>query len=171
MFSDILTKHAKKYPLIQPEDIVKLCYQSVFGVSHFINKNCKGLIEAEYKTVPHDVDAERYVPIGGGYVRVELKALDEDMLARLAEAFEKTSLCRSGEIEEFKEMLSEAAVTVRTHPSLFRFSAEEFDSYLCEYEKAGFPPVRHSEIYRAAYNPSYRVIKKDYVNLISGTDV
>ena len=32
-----------------------------------------------------------------------------------------------------------------------------------DYEKAGFPPVSHSETYRAAYHPAYRVVLKTHL--------
>ena len=41
----------------------------------------------------------------------------------------------------------------------FGFGTAELDEYLCEYEKAGFPPVSHSEAYRQAYKPSYRIMR------------
>ena len=41
----------------------------------------------------------------------------------------------------------------------FGFGTAELDEYLCKYEKAGFPPVSHSEAYRQAYKPSYRIIR------------
>ena len=41
----------------------------------------------------------------------------------------------------------------------FGFGTAELDEYLCKYEKACFPPVSHSEAYRQAYKPSYRIIR------------
>ena len=42
----------------------------------------------------------------------------------------------------------------------FGFSLEELEDYLREYQKAGYPMVSHSEQYRKAYRPAYRIVLK-----------
>ena len=37
---------------------------------------------------------------------------------------------------------------------------EELEDYLTEYQKAGYPMVSHSEQYRKAYRPAYRIVLK-----------
>ena len=171
MFSDILLMHIKKYPLLQPSDIVKLCFQSEFGVAHFVSQNCLVDIEKEYASIDKSGADEKYTSIGNGFVRVSLKALKKEELPRLAKAFVNTSRQKSGSKEAFSSVLREALRTVNENEGLFSFSASDFDAFLREYESLGYPPVRHSEIYRSSYKPSYRVVKSDYVNFISREDV
>ena len=40
----------------------------------------------------------------------------------------------------------------------FRFSKEALQTYLAAYREAGCPLVSHSETYRRAYRPAYRVV-------------
>ena len=40
----------------------------------------------------------------------------------------------------------------------FRFSKEALQTYLAAYREAGCPMVSHSETYRRAYRPAYRVV-------------
>ena len=171
MLSDILLTHAKKYPLLQPSDIVKLCYQSEFGVAHFVKKDCLADIEKEYASAVKDGAEDKFTDIGNGYVRVSLKALKKEDLPRLAEAFEKTSLLRSGSVGSFAALLDESLQIVNENEGSFSFSAHDYASFLREYERLSFPPIRHSETYRSAYRPSYRVIKSDYVNLLTDNGV
>jgi len=35
---------------------------------------------------------------------------------------------------------------------------EELEAYLEEYKRAGYPMVSHSEQYRQAYKPAYRIV-------------
>jgi uridine kinase len=49
---------------------------------------------------------------------------------------------------------------------MFSFSSSELELYLNEYKSSGYPPVRHSEIYREAYTPAYRVIDSRYARIL-----
>lgn len=50
---------------------------------------------------------------------------------------------------------------------MFRFSEEEAFAYLKWYRQAKYPTVAHSETYLKAYEPSYRVIKKEFGRYVS----
>ena len=43
---------------------------------------------------------------------------------------------------------------------VFAFCIDALDAYLSEYKAAGYPVVSHSEQYRQAYTPAYRMILK-----------
>lgn len=42
------------------------------------------------------------------------------------------------------------------------FTAGALEEYLLPYRAAGCPMVRHSEAYRQAYHPAYRVVRGEY---------
>ena len=44
------------------------------------------------------------------------------------------------------------------------FSPKDLEIYLESYAAAGYPAVSHSEIYRNAYHPAYRVIRKEFLS-------
>ena len=81
----ILIAHAKRYPLMQPRDAVKLIYQNVFGGGHLIRDEqaCLNYLRKEYADLEKDPAAPLYEDIGNGIVRVNLAALKEENLEQL----------------------------------------------------------------------------------------
>lgn len=90
---------------------------------------------------------------------MNLAAVDTNVLPleRLNAAFAAAANGVHGSTAGFKAKL-DTLKAVCTE-GRFSFGTAELDEYLCEYEKAGFPPVSHSEAYRQAYKPSYRIIR------------
>ena len=46
-----------------------------------------------------------------------------------------------------------------TRQGVFSFDSQALSAYLETYQQAGYPAVSHSEIYRNAYRPAYRVVQ------------
>ena len=160
---DILTRHAEKYPLMQPCDAVKLIYQSEFLGGHMIKSPEQSLLRLaeEFEHVGKSPDAELFEYIGNGVSRVNLAALDIEKysLPELNRDFCESANARRGSMDEFLEKLD---ILVREFPRFgFGFTAAELDIYLKKYREAGCPAVSHSEEYRHAYKPAYRVILKE----------
>ena len=67
--------HAEKYPLMQPRDVVKLCYQACFGAGHLLTDQNAALewLQSEYSEAEPD-DGELFEPLPGGYTRLYLGA-------------------------------------------------------------------------------------------------
>ena len=157
---DALLLHANMYPRMRPADAVKLVYQNEFWGGHMIKSPEAALIRlrSEYAATEHDAMQPLMIPIGSGMARVQLKALKESGIAGLNEAFVETANSSKGTLPEFLEKLD-----VRLHVTLqgvFAFQAAELEKYLSEYKKKGYPAVSHSEEYREAYLPAYRVVKE-----------
>ena len=116
-------------------------------------------LRAEYAQIIHDETMPLYEYIGCGIARVNLAALDTNVLPleRLNAAFAAAANGVHGSTAGFKAKL-DTLKAVCTE-GRFGFGTAELDEYLCEYEKAGFPPVSHSEAYRQAYKPSYRIMR------------
>ena len=159
---EILKIHAKKYPLMRPEDAVKLIYQNEFGGGHLIKDPEQRLrrLRLEYEQVEKSPGAELFEDIGNGIVRVNLAALDlgEYPLEKLNRDFVASAERHRGNPEIFIEKLS--ALWCEAERIGFGFTKRELGKYLAKYKSAGFPAVSHSEAYRNAYRPAYRVIEK-----------
>ena len=157
----VLCAHAARYTLMRPTDAVKLIYQGEFGSGHMIKNEAAALdrLRAEYAQIIHDETMPLYEYIGCGIARVNLAALDTNVLPleRLNAAFAAAANGVHGSTAGFKAKL-DTLKAVCTE-GRFGFGTAELDEYLCEYEKAGFPPVSHSEAYRQAYKPSYRIMR------------
>ena len=167
---ELLRYHAAKYPLMRPEDLVKLCYQASFGAGHML-KNPGAVLEwlkAEYNAA-EPVGGELFEPLPGGYARLYLGAaksggiLPELVLALFSATAsvepDNDALARFLELIELAKSLAESDV--------FSFSRAELEGYLAGYLKDGEipPPVIHSEVYRQEYYPHYRIVDARFVPL------
>lgn len=159
-----LAEHAARYPLMLPTDAVKLLFQSEFGGGHLIadSDSCRKYLLDEYAAVAHDAEAPRYERICGGFVRVNLAALDAEELEQLLDSFIASSNSHAGDESRFLAALDE--LCTRFDEIGFLFTKEELAAYIDMYIEAGIRPVSHSERYREAYHPSYRVVKEEYLS-------
>ena len=162
MIKSILLDHARRYPRMEPTDAVKLLYQSEFGGGHLIrNKTaCLNRLLEEYRATPQRRDIPLTEDIGGGIARVHLAALDVHGLSpeELGQIFLRSAAQTRGSMVSFREELS--LLQALTAEGAMPFDMAALSAYLTEYEQAGFPPVSHSEVYRNAYQPAYRVVAK-----------
>ena len=156
----ILLAHARRYPLMQPQDAVKLIYQNEFGGGHLIRDEEAYLnyLRREYATLEKDPTAPLYEDIGNGIIRVNLAALREEDLEQLGKAFIDSAAKHKGTLDSFLNKLE--VLQTLTSEGVFAFDPDALNTYLSEYKAAGYLTVSHSEQYRQAYKPSYRVILK-----------
>ena len=154
----ILRAHALRYPQMQPCDAVKLIYQNEFGGGHLIRNEEMALayLRREYDEVEKDPEGVKTEAIGNGIVRVFLNSLNLQELEELGKRFLASAKVCKGEKERFLQKLS--VLRALTAEGIFSFDTEALEDYLLEYGKAGYPMVSHSEIYRQAYRPAYRII-------------
>lgn len=159
----VLLAHAEKYPLMEPTDAVKLLYQSEFGGGHLIKdkQSCITYLWTEFHSTTQQADIPLAEEIGSGFVRVNLAALNRYDLSveELGNAFLLSASQPHGNMDSFLAKLS--VLRSLTNEGLMPFSSEALETYLTDYEKAGFPPVSHSEAYRRAYHPAYRVVSQN----------
>lgn len=154
----ILLDHSARYPKMQPCDAVKLIYQNEFGGGHLIKDEemALGYLRREYASVEKDPAMAKREYIGNGIVRVFLAPLNPDELEQLGQQFLISAQACSGSKERF--LLKLSLLQSLTSEGVFAFSEKELQDYLSKYEQAGYPMVSHSEIYRQAYQPAYRII-------------
>ena len=154
----ILIAHARRYPLMQPRDAVKLIYQNEFGGGHLIRDEeaCLNYLRREYADLEKDPTAPLYEDIGNGIIRVNLAALREEDLEQLGKAFIDSAAKHKGTLDSFLNKL-EVLQTLTTE-GVFAFDLDALNTYLSEYNAAGYLAVSHSPEYRQAYKPAYRII-------------
>ena len=154
----ILREHAKRYPKMQPTDAVKLIYQNEFGGGHLIRDEqaCLNYLRREYESVKKDASIPLYEDVGNGIVRVNLVAVNAADLEQLGRDFIDSAARHRGSLNSFLNKLE--VLQKLTEEGIFAFDADALNAYLFEYEEAGYPAVSHSEQYRQAYKPSYRII-------------
>ena len=156
----ILIAHAKRYPLMQPSDAVKLIYQNEFGGGHLIRDEqaCLAFLRWEYDSIAKDPNMPLYEEIGNGIVRIHLAAVKPEDLEQLGRDFVDSAARHKGAMDSFIHKLD--VLRKLTEEGLFTFDGNALSRYLSEYEAAGYPAVSHSMEYRALYKPAYRIIQK-----------
>ena len=161
MIEEIIAFHAKRYPLMQPQDAVKLLYQHSFGVGHLISDS-----RMFYERLIREMEGTEPLPgipltepIGNGLVRVMLNSPESARISaeELTAACIRTAAEPCDSMETFMGKLAVLEDACRN--SLFSFTPKELEDHLREYRAAGCPAVSHSETYRRAYRPAYRVVK------------
>ena len=161
----ILLTHAARYPLMKPQDAVKLIYQNEFGGGHLIQdeKACLAFLHREYASVLQNIRTPLTEDIGNGIVRVNLAALDAHGISpeELGECFIRSAALHRGDQNAFRLKLS--VLEELTQAGAMPFPPNDLCAYLKTYEKAGFPPVSHSDTYRSAYHPAYRVVDQAFL--------
>ncbi|MBO4384452.1 MAG: hypothetical protein J5854_03430 [Clostridia bacterium] len=157
---ETVKRNVERYPLMRPQDVYKLVYQHEFGCAHAVKDRgaARAWLARELGETPQK-DAPLYDDIGNGWARVDLAALDANGVTadELLDWFVKSAE-PAGDRTRFKEAVMDIAEEAE-----LPFEREELKSLVREMEKAGFPAVHHSEEYRKAYRPAYRVVKKEFI--------
>ncbi len=144
-------------------DAVKWAYQSAFGCGHLLPdaQVCQRRIAEEIAQTP-----EREIPvfetIGGGLCRLNLgnrqaRKLDPALIAKMMRLTDETVRFRKDNHRLFEAFLEQARKP---------FENAAWESYLTQYRAMGCPPVSHSESYRRARHPAYRVVLEGFGLLV-----
>ncbi len=163
-----LIEQAVRHPSIQPQDTYKLIFQAVFGAEHLLQDKVAAYdyFQKEYERVVPKEEA-LWEQIGHKVYRMNLGAWKKRNLPAkwLFQMF--VGSVERGETlgaEAFWQYVEEAKEVVKE--AVFSFSYEEFLQYAIKYEKTGPKAVHHSEAYRAAEQPSYRLVSGEYIRLL-----
>ena len=162
-----LTSQLTLYPDMTPTDLLKLCYQAEFGGGHLITDPDRARVylhEELAHTAPDDT-VPLFEELGGNHARINLApakvaGIDEELIFKLFAA----SALPCGTPEGFRRRLEEALIFA--DKGKFRFSRRELEVCIADYDFSKLAPVGHSEAYRAAYHPAYRVIDARYIRLM-----
>ncbi len=163
---ELLLKHYQKYPLLQAEDIFKYLFQSAFGCEHLVSDHAAAL-----NYIKKECESTRSVPtldeLDGEYTRVHVSCLAPETLASL--------FCLSAKKEDGLAALEEKLEIAKelVAGGSLPLDGEEFAKKLAAWREKGYPALHHSEAFREAYHPAYRVISNKYakfLNLFSEID-
>lgn len=166
MFQNILKTHFERYPLMQPQDAVKLCYQSEFGGGHMIPSRERALLRLQEEISATEQTGSLVLEDIGGYCRLYLSAHELGGLRpeTVCSLFCYTANHACGTMAGFEEKLG--VLSEMTKDGLAPFGAQELAEYLEGYRAQGCPAVSHTEIYRENYAPAYRLVPKETMQLL-----
>ncbi len=159
----IIQEHIRAYPLLCPTDVLKLLYQRAFGGEHIAldEKKAAAYLAAEYETVPQTADFPKMEKIGGSVMRVYLDGIPKTSVGTFARLFVRGARGFCADANRLKSDI--VAVCAAAKRGEMPFPAAKWDAAVAQWQAAGMPPVRHSEEYRAAYRPAYRLLPSRFV--------
>lgn len=155
-----LTEQLRTHPSMTPQDIAKLCYQAAYGAEHLLSDldRARGYLLREFEATPADGTVPLIEPISDTVARVNIAAwkargLSPDTLFDLFAA--TASVSGEGEAR-LVEYLAEAEVLLTQAET--RISPEDWQAFFAWYARNGYPAIHHSEAYRKAEKPAYRIV-------------
>ena len=164
---DLLISHYTAYPKLEVADIFKFIFQSAFGCEHLVSSEERALnyIIAELERIKDENSEPRVDALDGDYSRVYLSCLNDevtpDVLAKYFCLSAKTEPCGK---ERLLEKISVARELIED--GTIPLSLSDFDELHAKWREAGYPAIHHSESFREAYHPAYRVIANEYLKYI-----
>ena len=167
-FGIYLKKQFQAHPSMQPQDVVKMCYQAAHGAEHLLSdtERARSYLKGEYDEVSA-TDGILYEQISDRVCRVNLpvwksRGLPIEWLFRMF-----VSSCKTEENakDKFAIYLKDAEQIVNSVNAGFEIS--EWDKYLYEYKKNGMGAVHHSKKYREQEHPAYRIVNSRFCRTLS----
>lgn len=162
----LLKKHYQLYPKLQIEDIFKYIFQSTFGCEHLLSDEETVLhyIKYEYETC-FRTEAVYKEPLDGEYSRVYLSWLNHGLTAEtLAKLFCLSAKQKYDDKSSLEQKISVARGLISD--GALPLNVDDFEAKLNRWRDMGYPAVHHSDAFRSAYHPAYRVIANRYADFL-----
>ncbi len=162
LLRSLLLEQASRYPLLTPRDVFKLLYQGAFGCEHLLTslEAAQARIEEEYSAAYPYLE-EKTESLGERYARLYLGYMKQGLRSQTVAGLFFASAKKEDGLSSLEEGLS-VALSLAKEGNL-PFSEEAFLREWEIWKREGYPPCRHSEQYRMAYHPAYRVVKRQYL--------
>lgn len=171
--SSLLKAHLERYPDMQLADIYKLLHQAALGNAHALTEAAavRARLHEEIAAMgarPSEPLIEPLIdPISpdGKLARIHLRAYtaaghDVDALAQAFIATAQQRPPQQDKLERFCACLGDFAATGE-----IAFDAALVRAYFARIVESGYPVVHHSDAFRSAYRPAYRVVQTDLLPL------
>ena len=161
----LLLEHYKAYPKLQITDIFKFLFQSSFGCEHLVSNEESAVeyIRREYSSA--EQTSALTEELDGEYGRVHLGYIDEGISCEtLGRLFCLSAKTESNGKDELIKKLQTAKELIKE--GILPLSLAEFEREEAEWREGGYGAIRHSEVFRNEYKPSYRVISNEYVKFL-----
>jgi hypothetical protein len=159
----LLQLHLARRRDVQIQDVYKLLYQGVFGAEHILHNvdRARVFLEEEWeRTAPNEAEVlTESVSLVGDIIRVNISRCRAEGIhcADLWLVFQSSNevIGNTGDLRNIWQEFSELS-----RLELLPFDHEAVLNFGRQVEQEGFPARHHSEAYRQANRPAYRVVKK-----------
>lgn len=164
--TECLLDQCRRYPALEPQDLIKALHQSVYGCGHLVGAAEEGIDRIQEEMDRAREDADGIEPLAGAYCRLPLAwARKLGMKAETVFAlFAYSARTPSGTAEELEAALSDMEALARAGRLPWTEAAVE--QAVQAYRQAGCPLCRHTPAFHQAYEPAYRVIRREYAWLL-----
>lgn len=173
-FRDCLTLQLNMHPSIQPQDIVKMCYQATFGAEHLLSdeNSAKKYFYEEYNGLQPAKDEPLYEIISEDVCRMNMRAwknsgMPSEWLFRMFVGTASVGNLENNRAE--KETLFWERINIAKEvlsQSQTSFDNKQWLVYINLYKEEGAHAVHHSVFYREHETPAYRIVNRKYVKLL-----
>ena len=159
--SQLLSAHLERYPAMQLDDIYKLLHQAALGPGHAV-----GNPVAARKRLEQEIQA-----LGDGSNEPQQDIISPD--GRLGRVHLRAYLDAGGNPDALHRAFVETANTYPASPDKLAkfcgclgdlaaaggipFAQDKVIAYFEKISQGGYPAIHHSEAFRLAYQPAYRV--------------
>lgn len=172
----IVAQHFVRYPMMQPQDLYKLTHQAAFGSGHLVpdRDQAAAMLNQEIAGLSHtskiDESLIEVIAPKSRLVRVYLRPflIGGGNPVELLDAFVRTANEYRGSFELFSADWE--VVQLMAKKEMFPFTLEDTNLAMrCAIEVMEqnqlpeYPAFSHSEIYRARYDPAYRVVCLEFL--------
>jgi hypothetical protein len=162
----LLSAHLVRYPAMQLADIYKLLHQAALGPGHAVDNPA-----AARKRLDEEIAALRgtdgtemardVISPDGRLARIHLRAYlaDGGSADALSRAFAETANsypASRDKLVKFCGCLGDLA-----QAGGIPFGRTQVEEYFADIANKGYPAIHHSETFREAYRPAYRVVAVD----------
>lgn len=160
-----IAAHDARYPLLQPEDLLKFIHHSAFGCGHLVAD-----VSAAEEWLRREMDGcgagsdMEYLP--GCFCRVPLGYLKTTGVSprSFARLFALSAQKPVPGADMAEQMLAAARDLARQ--GLLPFSYDAFSAAAAQWQQAGYPAMHHSDTFRQTYTPAYRVLHASHAALL-----
>jgi hypothetical protein len=161
----LLAHHFQRYPRMELADVYKLLHQAAMGSGHAVDDpgDARAKLEAEVERLGEGPDDPIADPISpdGKLARIHLRpyVAGGHSVDVLLDAFVQTARAypvAPDRLERFCGCLGDLAAA-----GGIPFPRDEVERYFKAIAGRGHPVVHHSDAYRKAYRPAYRVVGLD----------
>jgi hypothetical protein len=160
--AEFVGEHKAARPEMRARDVYKLLYQGIFGVGHIMGPGAWEFLLSETNSINTNEQLSdpllESVSIEGSIVRVNLRPFIREgyPLNKLMEAMRESDL--AGSPTAFIETWDAFADLVWSGQLLFEHN--EIDAINNVLDRAKPQPMHHTQQYRDAYHPAYRVVRR-----------
>ena len=167
-FKNQLRTQAALHPAMQPQDVLKMCYQAAFGAEHLLKDQqaARDFLTREWEATEGDSDEALYERISNEVCRLNIRAWKGQGLQMewMLNLFVHSCKPLPNAQNRFFAFLG--SVDALCAADGLPFGIEEWKAAKEAYLQGGVRPLHHSEAYRLAERPAYRVMDTGFLRLL-----